>query len=70
MTKKILDVDTTKWSEKNKKKIESHLRKYKYQVNFKLPDGKIRFAYTNDEPEVIKDYMKMMNATILKVKKL
>lgn len=68
--KKILDADTTNWSKEDKKKIEVHLRKYKYQVNFQLSNGKIRFAYTNEEPELTKIYMESIGAKILKVSRI
>lgn len=68
--KKILDADTRNWSKEEIKKIEPHLRKYKYQINFQMPGGKIRFAYTNDEPELTAAYMKSIGAKILKVSKI
>lgn len=67
--KKILDADTRKWSKKDIEEIKPHLKKYKYQVNFKMPGGIIRFAYT-DDPVVTKAYMKSVGAKIVKVTKI
>ena len=68
--KKILDADSRNWSKDDVKKIETHLRQYKYQVDFIQKDGRKRFAYTNDEPELIAKYMMSIGAKILKVAKI
>lgn len=70
MTKKILDVNTKTWSDGEIKKIIPHLKKYKYKIDFKMPDGKVRYAYTNDEPELLEMYVRQINAVILKVTEL
>ena len=70
LRKKILDVDTKTWSETDKQKIIKHLKKYKFKVEFKMPNGKIRYAYTNDDPQLIEMFMKQLNAVILKVTEL
>ena len=68
--KKILDADTRNWSKDDVKKIENHLRKYKYQIDFIQADGRKRFAYSNDEPKLIELYMKSIGAKILKVSEI
>lgn len=70
MKKKILDVATKNWSKEDIQKIIPHLKKYKYKVTFELPNGKIRYAYTNDEPTLTGNFMKAMNAKILQVVEL
>ena len=70
MTKKILDVDTTNWSDTDKQKIITHLKKYKFKVDFKMSNGKVRYAYTNDDPQRIEMFVKQLNAVILKVTEL
>lgn len=70
MSKKILDVDSRKWSKKDQDKMEPHLRKYKYQIDYIQSDGRKRFAYTNEEPELMTLYFKKIGAKILKVKEI
>ena len=68
--KKILDADTRKWSNDEIKKIIPHIKKYKYQVTFVQADGRKRFAYTNEEPELTANYLRSIGAKILKVSKI
>ena len=68
--KKILDADTRNWSKDEIKKIIPHIKKYKYQVDFIQKDGKKRFAYTNEEPELTANYLRSIGAKILKVSKI
>ena len=68
--KKILDADTRNWSKDEVKKIIPHISKYKYQVTFVQVDGRKRFAYTNEEPELTANYLRSIGAKILKVSKI
>ena len=50
-------------------KLESEIRKYKYQVKIRLSSGRIRYLHCN-EPGPIELYAKGINAKIIWVKKL
>lgn len=69
MIKKYRTPDTDGISIRDQKKLVPELSKKKYQVNIKLHNGKVRYLYLND-PIVAELYVEIINATILKVKKL
>jgi len=68
MTKKYkaLDVDGMPLSEQIK--LLPELRK-KYQITIQLSSGRVRYVF-GDSPKAVEVYAKMINAKILKVKKL
>ena len=69
MKKRILDVTAKDWSDEAQAKLKKKLREYKYKVDFEMPDGTRKFAYTNDA-QVTTDYMKAFGYKILKVTKI
>lgn len=66
---KILDVRMPKEEQEKSEPLLDVIRKKKWQVDFKKPDGKVRFAYT-DNPEPVEVYLKAQGFKILKVHRL
>ena len=64
--KKILDVTTKGWTDKDIAKLTEKVSHYKFRVTFELPDGKVKYAYTNED-KTTTDYMKAFGYKILKV---
>lgn len=53
----------------DQKKLMPSLREKKYQINLRLKDGSKKFMYADDE-KFAQEYVKMIDATILKIIKL
>lgn len=68
MNKKIKVLDA-QMPIKDQEKLIPILRSYKWQINFQMPNGKIRFGYT-DKPDVAEKYMKANGFKILKVQEV
>ena len=69
MNKKFKTLDAEGMPLDDQKKLLPELRKKKYQVNVKLKNGRVRFAYT-DDPEAVEAYVKTIDAKILKILKI
>lgn len=67
MIKKGLDADG--WPLEDQAKLLPMCSEMAYQVNFKLPNGRVRFAYT-DTPGILERYLKAKKAKIVRIKKL
>lgn len=61
--------DGTGMSVRDQWRLDPELRKKKYQVDIKLPTGKVRYLYLND-PRVAELYVKIIGAKILKIREL
>lgn len=72
MEKRVLDITTKHWKpeEVEKMKIAIRDKNYKYQLKIQQPDGQIKYAYTNDEPELLKVYLEKAGAKLLEIKRL
>ncbi len=68
-SKKYRGLDLGKMPLKDQWKLESELRKYKYQIKIKLPTGRIRYIHANEQ-STIEAYAKCIKAKIVWIKKL
>jgi len=67
--KKIRTLDGGGISVRDHWMIEPQVRNKKYQVNIKLPNGKVRYLYL-DDPNIADLYIRLIGAKILKIRKL
>lgn len=67
--KKFRGFDNTGISVRDEYTLDPKLCKKKYQINIRLPTGKVRYLYLN-EPSIAELYVKIIDAKILKIKKL
>lgn len=67
--KKFRGFDNTGISVRDEYTLDPKLSKKKYQINIRLPTGKVRYLYLN-EPSIAELYVKIIDAKILKIKKL
>jgi hypothetical protein len=67
--KKLLDITTATWTEKEREEIKPHLKKYRWQANVLTKEGKKKWCFFNTKVD-LEIAAVQLEFTILKVIKL